>query len=177
MGSRVARQLEAASHVPPGWLDDATSSQVHWLGDQASDTLLHTLGPGAEWIMPLVDHRTPAGFPSPAADYETTPVNLLSNLQLDQAHTFMARISGQSMVGKGIDDGDLIVINRSLTPKHGHTVVALLDNELTCKTLYKRGAVVKLQAANPEYPDIVLKELQSLTIWGVVTSVIKPMAY
>jgi DNA polymerase V len=55
--------------------------------------------------------------------------------------------------------------------------VALVDNELTCKTLLKRGGVVKLQAANPDFADIVIQEGQSLTVWGVVTSIIKSVAY
>jgi DNA polymerase V len=95
---------------------------------------------------------------------------------LNQPTTFMARVRGLSMVDKGIDDGDLLVINRAIAPKHGHTVVAVIDNEFTCKTLYQRGGVVKLQAANPDFPDMVPKEGQTMTIWGVVTAVIKKMA-
>ena len=125
--------------------------------------------------MPHVEYSTPAGFPSPAADFETNRVDLVEQMGLNQPTTFLARVRGLSMIGKGIDDGDLLVINKAVEPRHGLIVVAVIDNELTCKTLYKQGPVVRLEAANPDFPDIVLQEGQSLTIWGVVTSVIKQM--
>lgn len=177
MGERVARQLEAACQLPPGWLDGARTTQVQWVSEAPIDVLTQTLGPNASAVLPFVDYKTPAGFPSPAADFETAPVDLLDSLALKDSSTYLARIRGQSMTGKGIDDGDLIVISRKVTPRHGHIVVALVDNELTCKTLIKRGGVVKLQAANPDFADIEIKEGQSLTVWGVVTSIIKSVAY
>jgi len=166
MGDEVARRVEASCQVPPGWLDGASTAQVQWITDTPIEVLSQTLGTDVGQVLPFVDHKTPAGFPSPAADFGTSPVDLLENLALKDSSTYLARIRGQSMTGKGIDDSDLIVINRKLTPRHGHIVVALIDNELTCKTLYKRSGVVKLQAANPDFPDIALKEAQSLTIWG-----------
>ena len=123
--------------------------------------------------LPLVSLRTPAGFASPAADFECDRVDLLQHLELDQPYVFMARVRGQSMSGRGIDDGDLLVINRKISPRHGHIVVALIDNELTCKTLHQQGGALKLVAANPDYPDIVAREGQDLLLWGVVTSCIK----
>jgi DNA polymerase V len=177
MGDQVARQLEAACDVPPGWLDGANTDQVQWVSDAPIDILTQSLGPDARAVLPFVDFKTPAGFPSPAADFETSPVDLLDNLALKDHSTYLVRIRGQSMTGKGIDDGDLIVVSRKVTPRHGHIVVALIDNELTCKTLYKRGGVVKLQPANPEFADLVVKEAQSLTIWGVVTSIVKSVSH
>jgi DNA polymerase V len=150
---------------------------VQWISEAPIKVLTQTLGPDASAVLPFVDYKTPAGFPSPAADFETSPVDLLENLALKDSSTYLARIRGQSMTGKGIDDGDLIVISRKVTPRHGHIVVALVDNELTCKTLYKRTGMVKLQPANPDFADIEIKEGQSLTIWGVVTSIIKQVAY
>lgn len=143
--------------------------------DAAKTTLLSFFGPGAALSMPQVEHSTPAGFPSPAADFAVHRLDLVEQMGLNLPSTFLARVSGQSMIGKGIDDGDVLVINKAIEAKHGHTVVAVIDNELTCKTLYRRGGVVKLQAANPDFPDIVPKEHQTMTIWGVVTSVIKQM--
>ena len=177
MGEEVARRVEASCHVTPGWLDGASTSQVQWISEAPIKVLTQTLGPDASAVLPFVDYKTPAGFPSPAADFETSPVDLLDNLALKDSSTYLARIRGQSMTGKGIDDGDLIVISRKVTPRHGHIVVALVDNELTCKTLYKRTGMVKLQPANPDFADIEIKEGQSLTIWGVVTSIVKQVAY
>jgi DNA polymerase V len=200
MGPRLARRLEAACGVEEGWLDrshddvadgrSATPSSAPSSAPssnpsdgidllpagQGTDALLGVFGPGSALTMPQVDHSTPAGFPSPAADFQVNAVDLVDQMGLNQPTTFIARVRGLSMVGKGIDDGDLLVINRSISPKHGQTVVAVIDNELTCKTLYQRSGVVKLQAANPDFPDIVPKEGQTMTIWGVVTAVIKKMA-
>lgn len=173
-------------HTVGHWSDSLSAhhacSQVELIGPalygpgSADAALLSIFGPGSSLVMPQVEHSTPAGFPSPAADFETNRVDLVEQMGLNLPSTFLAKVRGLSMIGKGIDDGDLLVINKAIEPKHGHTVVAVIDNELTCKTLYKRGSVVKLQAANPDFPDIVPKEHQTLTIWGVVTSVIKRMA-
>ncbi len=135
--------------------------------------ILQCFGPGAALTMPRVEHSTPAGFPSPAADFEVQRVDLVEQLGLNEPSTFLARVRGLSMIGKGIDDGDLLVVNRAIEAKHGHTVIAVVDNELTCKTLYRRGNVVKLQASNPDFPDILLKEGQTLTVWGVMTACVK----
>lgn len=192
LGPKLARRLEAACGVEEGWLDRSheavadersvassagASDGLDLLpAGQGSDALLSVFGPGSALTMPQADHSTPAGFPSPAADFQIHSVDLVDQMGLNQPTTFIARVRGLSMVGKGIDDGDLLVINRAVTPKHGQTVVAVIDNELTCKTLYQRSGVVKLQAANPDFPDIVPKEGQTLMIWGVVTAVIKKMA-
>lgn len=125
--------------------------------------------------LPLVGFKTPAGFPSPAADFQVERLDLGEKLELERPYVFMGRVSGNSMTGRGIENGDLIVINRKITPRHGQVVVAVIDNELTCKTLYKLRGIVKLLSANPEYPDIVPGNAQEITIWGVVTSVIKEM--
>jgi DNA polymerase V len=191
LGPRLARRLEAACGVEEGWLDQpheevaderSVASSVGSDGlallpaGQDTDALLSVFGPGSALTMPQADHSTPAGFPSPAADFQIHSVDLADQMGLNQPSTFIARVRGLSMVGKGIDDGDLLVINRAIHPKHGQTVVAVIDNELTCKTLYQRNGQVKLQAANPDFPDIVPKEGQTMTIWGVVTAVIKKMA-
>ena len=77
------------------------------------------------------------------------------------------------MVEAGIDDGDLLVVNRVLTPQHRHIVVAQVDGDFTVKYLHKRNGKVKLVAANPTFADIVFKDGQTLTICGVVTCTIK----
>lgn len=185
LGDRLARQIEAACAVPAGWLDQTDTDpatalrpgELEPLAANAASALWQALGPGTERVMPQVQFSTPAGFPSPAADFDTDRVDLVQHLGLDQPTTFLARVRGLSMVGKGIDDGDLIVVNRALSPRHGHTVVAVIDNELTVKTLYQRQGVTKLVAANPDFPDIVPKEGQALQIWGVVTSAIKKLAH
>jgi len=110
-----------------------------------------------------------AGFPSPAQDYFDGSLDLNDHLIRDKTSTFIVRVSGESMIGAGISDGDELVVDRSLTPKHGNVVVAILDGELTVKRLELSPSGVTLRAENPEYPPIHVLELSDLQVWGVVT--------
>jgi DNA polymerase V len=111
----------------------------------------------------------PAGFPSPAQDYFQGRIDLNKHLINDITSTFLVRVSGDSMTGAGISDGDELVVDRSLTPVDGNVVVAIIDDELTIKRLRLEPGRVRLAAENPNYPDVVVPELAELTIWGVVT--------
>lgn len=111
----------------------------------------------------------PAGFPSPAQDYYDGPIDLTEMLVEDQAATFIVRVSGHSMQDAGISNGDELLVDRSKTPRDGDVVVAVLDGELTVKRLRLTDAGVVLQADNAEYPDIAVRELSDLQIWGTAT--------
>ena len=76
----------------------------------------------------------------------------------------------------GIFDGDVLLVDRAVTPRSGHVVVAVVDGEFVCKTLSIRAGRVKLRAANPGYPDIVPVDSQTVEVWGVVTASIKQFA-
>ncbi|WP_258067788.1 LexA family transcriptional regulator, partial [Rathayibacter sp. AY1D9] len=95
-----------------------------------------------------------AGFPSPAQDYFDGSLDLNDHLIRDRTSTFIVRVSGESMVGAGISDGDELVVDRSITPTHGSVVIAILDGELTVKRLELHPGRVVLRAENPEYPPI-----------------------
>ena len=123
--------------------------------------------------LPIVQGRLPAGFPSPADDFAMKRLDLNDLLITHPLATFYWRVSGKSMVEAGIDDGDILVVNRALRPAHRSIVVAQVDGGFTVKYLYKRADRVKLVPANPTYPEIVLKDGQELVICGVVTSAIK----
>ncbi|MCJ1700405.1 translesion error-prone DNA polymerase V autoproteolytic subunit [Rathayibacter festucae] len=110
-----------------------------------------------------------AGFPSPAQDYFDGSLDLNDHLIRDKTSTFIVRVSGESMTGAGISDGDELVVDRSLTPTHGSVVIAILDGELTVKRLELSPGGVVLRAENPDYPPILVTELSDLQIWGVVT--------
>lgn len=86
---------------------------------------------------------------------------------------FVLRVAGDSMIGDGIIDGDYVVIRKQVTAEHGQTVVALLDNEATVKRLYRRGGRVELHPANPSMQPIVVNDLESFRIEGVVVGVIR----
>lgn len=116
----------------------------------------------------LVEGSVKAGFPSPAQDYMHTAINLDEHLIADRTSTFIVRVSGDSMEGAGIFDGDEVIVDRALSPRHGDVVVAVVDGELTLKRLSLERGRVQLLAENPTYPPIDLQELSELTIWGVV---------
>ncbi|CAN5548353.1 translesion error-prone DNA polymerase V autoproteolytic subunit [soil metagenome] len=124
-------------------------------------------------LLPVVQGRLPAGFPSPADDFAVKRHDLNELLITHPAATFMWQVSGQSMIEAGIFDGDVLVVNRALTPAHKDIVVAQVDGEFTVKYLYKRADRVKLLPANPTYPVITFREGQQLIIVGVVTATIK----
>lgn len=90
--------------------------------------------------------------------------------------TYLLRVAGLSMKEYGIDEGDLIVVDRALEARHGCIVVAILDNEFTVKMLHQVNGLFRLKAGNRTYPDIVPKEGQTLEIWGVVTACVKRFA-
>ena len=132
----------------------------------------YTLDPST-WPLRVVPGKVPAGFPSPAEDFAVKRHDLNELLITHAMATFLWRVSGQSMTEAGIFDGDILVVNRALTPVHKDVVVAEVDGEFTVKYFYKRNGNIKLQPANPTYPEITFKEGQSLRICGVVTSSIK----
>lgn len=117
--------------------------------------------------------KVKAGFPSPAEDLGATRIDVLAKLIRHPSATFVMRVSGDSMVEYGIFDGDILLVDRAIKPRHGHIVVANLDNEFVVKFLWKRAGQIKLKAGNPTYADITPKEGQELLVWGVVLSSIK----
>ena len=147
--------------------------QVHLLSEPPGAALAAALGPGSGTALPLLGFRPAAGFPSPAADFQVDRVDLFERLELDKPYVFLARVAGHSMVGRGIHDADLLVINRRLAPRHGHIVVAMIDNELTCKTLHQTNGELRLIAASPDFADIIPREGEEWQVWGVVTNCIK----
>lgn len=126
------------------------------------------------WVFDVV-HSVQGGFPSPAEDHASERIDLNKILIRHPQATYLMRVSGASMREAGIDDEDVILVDRAIKPCHGHIVVAVVDGDFCVKRLWKRGANLKLQAANPTYPDIVIKDGQTVEVWGVVTKAIKSM--
>jgi DNA polymerase V len=125
--------------------------------------------------LPLYSHSVRAGFPSPADDYVSEALDLNEHLIAHKEATYFLRAKGHSMTGAGIQDGDLLVVDRSLTPSHRCVVIAVVDGEFTVKRLSKRGSKIRLLAENPDFAPMEFNEGQELLIWGVVTSVIHKM--
>ena len=117
--------------------------------------------------------RVAAGFPSPADDHLEGPLDLNAHLVAHPAATFVVRVAGDSMTGAGIRDGDLLVVDRSREAVSGSIVVAVVDGELTVKRLRVGKQGVRLEAENPAYKPIYVRESAELVIWGVVAHAIR----
>ena len=114
-----------------------------------------------------------AGFPSPAEDHAVQRIDLMAELIRHPQATFLLRVRGDSMREAGIFDGDVVLVDRAIRPRSGQVVIAVVDGEFVCKTLFMRAGRVRLKAANPTYADIEPREGQSLEVWGVVVAAIK----
>lgn len=123
--------------------------------------------------IPFFNMGISAGFPSPADDFKEQRLSLDEELIKNKEATFFARVSGQSMIGAGLDDNDLLVIDRSLEPSHNKIAVCFLDGEFTVKRLKVEGEGIWLQPENPNYLPIKVTEDNNFIIWGIVTNVIK----
>lgn len=114
-----------------------------------------------------------AGFPSPAQDYSSDAIDLNKELIRHPATTFYARAVGDSMKNCGIDDGDLLVIDKSIEPQEGDVVVAVIDGEFTLKRIHIEANQLWLVPENPDYQPITVTEENKFCVWGVVTYNIK----
>ena len=123
--------------------------------------------------LPLADERVAAGFPSPAEDYASLSLDLNRELIKNPASTFYARVSGLSMVDEGINDGDLLVIDKSIEPYNGCLAVCYIDGEFTLKRFQKKSDHALLVPANCNYKPIRVTDENDFLVWGIVTYIIK----
>jgi DNA polymerase V len=120
-------------------------------------------------LVPVAGSRVAAGWPSPADDYLDGHIDLSEHLIPRPAATFLVRAAGWSMQGAGIADGDELIVDRSLTPRDGQIIIAVVDGEFLVKTL--RLQPPRLVAAHPDFPDITVTG-RDVQMWGVVTYVL-----
>ena len=113
-----------------------------------------------------------AGFPSPATDYMENKLDLNEYLIKHPAATFIVKASGTSMSQAGILSGDLLIVDRSISPSNDNIVIASIFGDLTVKKILKKKKSLFLISANDEYPSIEVKEEMECFIWGVVTYII-----
>lgn len=121
---------------------------------------------------PLYLSAVQAGWPSPAEDYIDEEINLHELVVKNPAATFFLRATGESMLGVGIHEGDLLIVDRSAAALHNRVVIAALDGELLVKKLVQRGRHTFLAPANPDFPEIDITNREYVHIWGVVTYVL-----
>ena len=124
---------------------------------------------------PFVDTGIRAGFPSPADDFSYESIDLNKELIRHREATFFARVKGDSMQDAGLNDGDLLVIDRSLEPQNGKIAVCFIDGEFTVKRIKIDNGTVWLLPANPAYEPIKVTAENQFVIWGIVTHVIKTL--
>lgn len=123
--------------------------------------------------LPISNERVAAGFPSPAEDYTPLKLDLNRELVKNPASTFYARVSGLSMIDEGINDGDLLVIDKSIEPYNNCLAVCYVDGEFTLKRFCKHKDYGILMPANKEFKPIKITAENDFIIWGIVTYVIK----
>ena len=124
--------------------------------------------------IPFYAGKVSAGFPGVVEEYLEDSLSLDQLLIKNRESTFFARVEGDSMIGAGVFQNDVLVIDRSLAAADKDIVVALVNNEFTVKRLCTRNGL-KLQAENPHYSDIVITGETELVIWGVVTGVARSL--
>ncbi len=122
--------------------------------------------------LPLLLAGVQAGFPSPADDFIDKRLDLNEHLISHPAATFFVRAVGDSMLGAGIHDGDLLIVDRAVEPSAGKVVMAAIGGELTVKRLERKGERLLLSPANPDYPSFDVTSREDFEIWGVVSHVI-----
>jgi DNA polymerase V len=124
---------------------------------------------------PLFGSKIQAGFPSPADDYVAEQLDLHELLVKREAATFYVKVKGDSMAGAGIQEGDILVVDRSVEPADGKIVIAVLNGELTVKELSRKKDHIQLLPRNDAYPPIDISSESDLVIWGVVTGVVRQL--
>ena len=112
-----------------------------------------------------------AGFPSPAEDYLSESLDFNRDMIKHPEATFYGRVKGDSMIGLGIEEGDIAVIDRSIEPEHGDIVVAYINGDFNVKLLdltHKNDGYIELKSANPKAPNFRIDEYDNFQVWGVV---------
>ena len=125
--------------------------------------------------IPLFEAGVSAGTPMQVHSFTDTTINLSKELIKNSKTTFAVRVNGQSMIDAGIDDKDLLIVDKALEPKDKQIILAVINGEFTVKRLIRDGSDLFLQAENVSYAPIKINENMDFRIWGVVLGVIKKM--
>jgi DNA polymerase V len=124
-------------------------------------------------LIPFINEGVSAGFPSPAADFMETNIDLNKELSENPLATFYIKVKGNSMIDAGINDKDVLVVDRSLEPQNNKIAICCIDGEFTVKRIQVEKDCLYLMPENSNYEPIKVTEENQLIIWGMVTYVIK----
>lgn len=122
---------------------------------------------------PLIEEGIKAGFPSPAEDFLDISIDLNKELIKNPSATFYGRVKGDSMKDAGIDNGDLLIIDKSLEPRDGKIAVCFIDGEFTIKRIKLEKDFCWLMPENKNYEPIKVTEDNDFVVWGIVVHIIK----
>lgn len=125
--------------------------------------------------IPFFDVGVAAGKPSYVSEYFEDSIDINSEMVKNPRATFCVRVSGQSMVGAGIDDGDLLIVDKEKIAEDQAIVLAVINGEYTVKRLQRREGALFLQAENPDFAPLRITQFMDFRVWGVVTGLIKKM--
>ncbi|GJD85517.1 LexA family protein [Methylobacterium haplocladii] len=120
--------------------------------------------------VPLMGPAVCAGFPSPADDFMEEALGLPRWLVPNPPATFLWRVSGSSVIRAGIHDGDIVVVDRSVTPAHDDIVLAIIDGTASLKRYRLKGNRALLSFDSPDLPATPIEDIAEAEIWGVVTT-------
>jgi len=125
--------------------------------------------------IPYIKEGVSAGFPSPANDFMENNIDLNKELCKNPLATFYIKVKGNSMINAGINDKDILIVDRSLEPQNNKIAVCFIDGEFTVKRIKVDQDCVYLMPENEKYQPIKVTDENELIIWGIVTYVIKNM--
>lgn len=129
----------------------------------------------SEMLIPFISQGVSAGFPSPALDFMETAIDLNKELVENPLATFYVMADGNSMIDAGINDKDVLVVDRSKEPQNNKIAVCFIDGEFTVKRIKYENDILILMPENPNYQPIKITDNNQLIIWGIVTFVIKKL--
>lgn len=141
--------------------------------DKLSNLELFSPDLSQEQSIPFSENGVAAGFPSPAEDFMDLSLDLNKELVRNPASTFYARVRGTSMIDEGINNGDLLIIDKSVEPHDGALAVCFVDGEFTLKRYKDMGDHALLMPANKEFKPILVNSENDFLIWGIVRYIIK----
>jgi len=139
---------------------------------EVTEIFMASQAPVPPITVPLFTTSVSAGFPSPADDYIENLLDLNAHLIANPPATFLVRVSGDSMIKVGIHTNDILIVDRSVTPKHNDIVIAILDGEMTVKRIALDNDQVVLIPENDHYKPQKISEEMDFEIWGIVKHVV-----
>tara|TARA_R110000868_G_scaffold138329_1_gene352317 strand:- start:38329 stop:38850 length:522 start_codon:yes stop_codon:yes gene_type:complete len=158
---------------PKGTGQYGSATKVIRVPENKVDDVKAFLNDEVQYQIPFYESTVSAGTPFGVTDHIDRKLDLNEHLIQHPAATFFVRASGKSMLNAGIDEGDMLIVDKSLEVKNGKIIIAVVNGDLTVKRYQRYGDTVTLIAENDEFEDIKLGEGEELNVWGVVTNIIK----